>query len=83
MQLLKENRQSLSKPFALDLLSLEVPHTLTDAIGLVARLGFPYLWVDALCIVQDDEKELAGEIEPVDLIYANSLFTIISRCPWS
>jgi hypothetical protein len=78
LRLLKENRVSLMKPFALDSLRNMIPRTILDAMDLVGRLGFLYLWVDALCIAQDDENELALEIQRMDLIYENSLFTIIA-----
>lgn len=75
---LKQNKNLLSKPFVLDSLKAEIPRTILDAMELVTRLGFPYLWVDALCIVQDDDKESAREIQHMDRIYQNSLFTIIA-----
>ena len=38
-----------------------LPKTITDAMALVSKIGERYLWVDALCIVQDDFKELAEQ----------------------
>jgi hypothetical protein len=78
LRLLQENRDSLAKPFALNQLSEVIPCTILDAMEFVASLGLSYLWVDALCIVQDDGEELGREIQHMDLIYENSLFTIIA-----
>ena len=78
LRLVKENKLSLMKPSALSALRNKIPCTILDAIDLVARLGLSYLWVDALCILQDDENELSQEVQRMDLIYANSLFTIIA-----
>ncbi|KAG8158616.1 hypothetical protein KVR01_011738 [Diaporthe batatas] len=40
----------------------ELPATLSDAVNIADRLGARYLWIDAICIVQDDvdEWELEG-----------------------
>ena len=78
LRLVKENKLSLMKPSALAAMRNKIPLTILDAIDLVARLGLSYLWVDALCILQDDENELAQEVQRMDLIYANSLLTIIA-----
>jgi hypothetical protein len=34
-----------------------IPRTIKDSIDLTRELGFQYLWVDAPCIVQDDNEE--------------------------
>lgn len=34
-----------------------IPRTLQDAIHVTRGLGLRYIWIDALCIVQDDEKD--------------------------
>ncbi|KAH7356999.1 heterokaryon incompatibility protein-domain-containing protein [Rhexocercosporidium sp. MPI-PUGE-AT-0058] len=54
-----------------------LPTTITDSMDLVSKIGERYLWVDALCIVQDDEKELAEQTSQMDLVYACALATII------
>lgn len=51
------NESQLHNGLDLDLL----PKTITDAMALVSKIGERYLWVDALCIVQDDFKELAEQ----------------------
>jgi hypothetical protein len=50
-----------------------------DAIFLTRRLGICYLWVDALCICQDDEEEKQTEIAKMNLIYRNSFLTITAN----
>ncbi|KAI1414664.1 heterokaryon incompatibility protein-domain-containing protein [Hypoxylon sp. FL1857] len=50
--------------------------TVRDAIHVTRCLGFRYLWVDALCIKQDDEAEKATEIVHMGQIYSASVLTI-------
>ena len=58
--------------------NLNLPHTISDAISLVQRLGLQYLWVDALCIDQDDSSDRAEQISDIGFVYENALFTIIA-----
>ncbi|KAI9868919.1 MAG: hypothetical protein M1813_002741 [Trichoglossum hirsutum] len=53
-----------------------IPRTVKDAMLLVAALGERYLWVDTLCIVQDDRDDKASQIAAMSTIYNLSLFTI-------
>lgn len=52
--------------------------TIANAISVVGLLGERYLWVDALCIVQDDEITKHNQIESMASIYANASITIIA-----
>ena len=51
-QMTKANMDKLVKGF--DLLGL--PRLLQDAIEITRRLGIAYLWIDAICIIQGDQK---------------------------
>ncbi|KIW14231.1 hypothetical protein PV08_07013 [Exophiala spinifera] len=55
-----------------------LPRTIRDAIELVQELGERFLWVDALCIDQKDDAELAKQVEQMDKIYASALITIVA-----
>ena len=35
----------------------DLPNTLANAINITRRLGLQFLWIDALCIVQDDNRD--------------------------
>ncbi|MBE3043964.1 HET domain-containing protein, partial [Candidatus Bathyarchaeota archaeon] len=53
-----------------------LPAVMTDAISVARTLGYRYLWIDALCIVQDDEKDWATEAARMGAIYSNAELTI-------
>ena len=55
----------------------QVAKTVQDAICLVRSLEQRYLWVDCLCIIQDDDRYKSQQIEQMDAIYANSYLTIV------
>lgn len=44
-----------------------------DALHVTAALGYAYIWIDSLCIVQDDEAEWQGESEAMHTIYRNAV----------
>ncbi|KAK0912110.1 hypothetical protein LTR02_002983 [Friedmanniomyces endolithicus] len=50
--------------------------SIQDAITLVQRFGISYLWVDTLCILQDDPQDLAREIADMHNIYSNAVCNI-------
>ncbi|KAK5634665.1 hypothetical protein RRF57_010378 [Xylaria bambusicola] len=52
------------------------PAGLIDAVKVTSSLDLEYLWVDALCIVQDDQDDKKREIGRMSAIYQNSVVTI-------
>lgn len=53
-----------------------LPKTIRDAIKVTRHLRVNRLWVDSLCIVQDDADELSREMANMASYYGNSLITI-------
>lgn len=53
-----------------------MPQTLLDAVVITARLGFQYIWIDALCIIQDYEKDIKCELKFMAEVYRKSVCTI-------
>jgi len=53
-----------------------MPNTFRDAITIVRKLSFRYLWIDALCIIQDSEEDWQKEAAVMDRVYANAALTI-------
>ena len=54
-----------------------IPRTIENAIQLTAMLGHQYLWVDALCIIQDDPNK-SVHLSKMDAIYNCSNLTIVA-----
>jgi len=75
-----ENLDLLSSPNALERpdFHTKIPQVIQDAMRFVEGLGESYLWVDALCIVQDDIDEKQKQIAQMGSIYSNALCTIIA-----
>ncbi|EIW87353.1 HET-domain-containing protein [Coniophora puteana RWD-64-598 SS2] len=55
-----------------------LPTVISDTILLMRDLGERYLWVDSLCIKQDDPSDKAFQISAMERIYGCSLFTIFA-----
>lgn len=72
------NKDQLSEKRSLSSRWHKLPATVKDAILLTKALDIPFLWVDRLCIVQDDEESIKHNISWMASIYANAYFTIIA-----
>lgn len=55
-----------------------LPASIQDAVKVTIQLGYQFLWVDSLCIVQDDELDKAQQIALMPQIYSNAAVTIIA-----
>ncbi|KAF2971528.1 hypothetical protein GQX73_g2055 [Xylaria multiplex] len=53
-----------------------LPKTLADAAWFTHQLGLEYLWIDALCILQDDADDKGREIPRMGQYYGDSTVTI-------
>jgi hypothetical protein len=63
-----------AKVLPLDAVTL--PATVEDAIRVVRQLGQRFLWIDAICITQDDPEELQATLQQMHLVYGNALVTV-------
>ncbi len=55
---------------------MKLPPTVRDSISIAWKLGFTYIWIDALCIIQDSASDWAGEAAKMGGIYLGSVLTI-------
>lgn len=53
-----------------------MPKTFRDAVSIARKLDIQHLWIDALCIRQDDDFEWQQEASKMHAIYAGSVLTI-------
>lgn len=56
----------------------KLPEVIVDAIQLCAELGQRYLWIDRLCIVQDDADTKAEQLDAMGLVYHRAFLTIVA-----
>ncbi|KAG8533921.1 uncharacterized protein KY384_001662 [Bacidia gigantensis] len=72
----KDTQKDLEEKGSLSARATDVPNAIKDAISLTKLLGEHYLWVDSLCVIQDDPEDQAQQIAAMDLIYSSAVLTI-------
>ncbi|KAL6869417.1 hypothetical protein ACO1O0_000743 [Amphichorda felina] len=56
----------------------DLPRTVLDAMWVARKLGLRYLWVDKLCIVQDDRDEMDAHIHHMAHVFSNAYLTLVA-----
>ncbi|KAI0859771.1 heterokaryon incompatibility protein-domain-containing protein [Xylaria cubensis] len=56
----------------------KLPKSHRDTLQLARDLGFRYVWIDALCIIQGDGEDWASESRRMAQVYGNATLTIIA-----
>jgi Heterokaryon incompatibility protein (HET) len=69
-------KAQLFKPGGLS--EFNIPATISDAMVLCKAIGQRYLWVDALCIQQDDPIEVGTQVSNMGLVYELAVLTIVN-----
>ena len=77
-QLTTKTRPVLESAGGLNDTSVTLGQTLRDAVKVTKDLGLRYLWIDALCILQDDDDDKADIISRMSAIYGHAVVTIIA-----
>lgn len=54
----------------------DMTECLRDAVRVCRALSIPYLWIDALCILQDDDADWNEQCADMATIYGDSLVTL-------
>lgn len=65
----------------LETLCCEIPlgrlcKTFQDAIVVTRSLGYEYIWIDSLCIIQGDEEDWRNESSLMSTVYGNGIVNI-------
>lgn len=63
--------------FKMGVQSDQLPQSFRDVIKLTRALTERFVWIDALCILQDSPDDWAREAASMARVYANSLCTVI------
>jgi len=55
---------------------IELTQTFQDAVTITRDIGVPYVWIDSLCIVQDDREDWAKEAARMASVYKYAYLVI-------
>lgn len=77
----RDNERALSAPGALLPGNTDVPKTFIDAFDLAESLSITHIWIDALCILQDDTEQLLKHMSHMEEVYSSATLTIVSDTP--
>lgn len=78
LQLTKKSHIELERPNGLSMDDKRLPRTIADAMLLVSQLDERYLWVDSLCIMQDNSENKHDQIALMGVIYEEAILTIVA-----
>ncbi|KAH6889644.1 hypothetical protein B0T10DRAFT_571612 [Thelonectria olida] len=73
---LKSNIETLMRGFEVSLL----PKTFRDAVHIARGLKLDYLWIDSICIVQDDSSDWDAESKLMEQVFSSAYCTIAASC---
>ncbi|KAH9860368.1 hypothetical protein J1614_011699 [Plenodomus biglobosus] len=62
--------------FQTDIPMDQLPQTFADAVHITHFLGYEYLWIDSLCIVQDSFEDWTTESKSMGKIYQHGICTL-------
>lgn len=54
----------------------ELPRTFREAVLIARALHLQYIWIDSMCIVQDDEEDWTSHVKLMAKIYSNAYITL-------
>ncbi|KAF5005499.1 hypothetical protein FDECE_8077 [Fusarium decemcellulare] len=66
------NYQSMKRGITVSIL----PRTIQDAIKVTRKLKYRYLWLDAICIIQDSVSDWEAESAKMASVYRDAILTI-------
>jgi hypothetical protein len=78
IRLLTGNIKTFQQPGGLKQIWRQLPKTISDALEFTKLVGYRFLWVDSLCIVQDDGVDLTAQIPNMHLVYGCASVTIVA-----
>ncbi|KAF2140906.1 uncharacterized protein K452DRAFT_42686 [Aplosporella prunicola CBS 121167] len=76
LTLTTQNEAHMMNEVPLDALAIKF----RDAIEITSGLGFGYLWIDSLCILQDSPEDWGAESARMAQVFEHSALTIAATC---
>jgi hypothetical protein len=55
-----------------------LPRTIQDSFELLRKLNVLYIWIDSVCLLQNDVEDLDLGVAVMDRIYECSFFTVVA-----
>lgn len=77
MALDDQSEPSLIGGIAMD----QFPILFQDVFRLIDHLGVSYIWIDSLCIKQDDAADCESEASRMTSVYSNSFINVVAGYP--
>lgn len=78
LALISKDGSILEGKGALDELRNEVAPVIQDAMSLTKQMEERYIWIDTLCIEQDNTKSKNVQIAQMDVVYQQALVTLVA-----
>lgn len=75
---MQDKLDEIYQPGGLRKFATELPRTIVDALLVCQRLNIGYLWVDALCIIQDSPSDKDAQIGSMGFVYGGAHLTIVA-----
>jgi hypothetical protein len=57
----------------------DLPLSFQDAVTITRKLGYRYIWIDSLCIIQDSVEDWDLESGSMDHVYSNAVVCIAAE----
>ncbi|KAH7350245.1 heterokaryon incompatibility protein-domain-containing protein [Pyrenochaeta sp. MPI-SDFR-AT-0127] len=73
--MMKTTKGNIERRYA-GILEDELPNVFKDAIAITRSVGCQWIWIDSLCIIQDDEDDWREQAAMMANIYSNSYLNI-------
>ncbi|KAI0798290.1 heterokaryon incompatibility protein-domain-containing protein [Xylaria sp. FL0064] len=74
--LTRSTEKTLCQPGGVDI--EHIPRTIGDATELTRQIGHRFLWVDSVCIIQDNDVDKQGQLPLMDTIYHAAEMVIVA-----
>jgi hypothetical protein len=58
-----------------------LPAIYQDAVRITSLLGLQYIWIDSLCIIQDDLSDWQREASKMAMVYGNAICNLACLFP--